>query len=79
MSHRRKIFFSNFCSTYRLGRKDKQLDRLVIALYILVVLCEGKTEVENHRVDQQDNLKNINDDEAYQSALTRNARQVPSL
>ena len=46
---------------------------------ILMVLGEGKAEAENHRVDQSDNFRNIDDGEAAQSAIARNARQVPSF
>ena len=43
-----------------------------------MILGESKTEAENYPVDQWDNFKNIDDNEADQSALLRNARQVPS-
>ena len=37
----------------------------------MIVLGEGKAEAENHQVDHKDNLENICDDEADQSALIK--------
>ena len=36
-----------------------------------MVLGDGQTEIEIYRVDQWDNLKNICDDEADQSELSK--------
>ena len=36
----------------------------------------GEAEAENHQVNQSDNLKDTDDNEANQSALTRNARRI---